>query len=63
MQLKDYGFICNSKEEFIIVSAIVRVREILDDYVWLYPEGEDIAYVGFVNHKDKVWIVYSPYTE
>jgi hypothetical protein len=33
IQLKDYGFICNSKEEFIIVSAIVRAQEIPDDYV------------------------------
>ena len=62
MQLKEYWFIRNSKE-FIVVSAIVRAREIPDDYVWLYPEGEDIAHVGSMNHEGKVWIVYCPDTE
>jgi flavin-dependent dehydrogenase len=53
-QLKEYRFIRNSKEEFIVVSTIIRVREIPDDYVWLYPEGKDIAHVGSVNHEGKV---------
>jgi flavin-dependent dehydrogenase len=62
-QLKEYRFLRNSKEEFIVVSAIVRAREIPNDYVWLYPKSEDIAHVGSVNHEGKVWTVYSPDTE
>jgi hypothetical protein len=59
-QLKEYEFIRNSKEEFIVVSAIIRAREIPNDYVWLYLEGEDFDHVGSVNHKGKVWTVYCP---
>jgi hypothetical protein len=56
--LKLYGFVRNTKQEFVIASAIIRAREIRDENVDLYPEGEDLAYVVSVNNYPKVWTVY-----
>jgi hypothetical protein len=58
--LKLYGFVRNTKQEFVIAFAIIRAREIRDENVDLYPEWEDLTYVVSVNNYPKVWTVYCP---
>jgi len=43
--LKDNGFIQNIAQEVIIASDIQDAFGILDDHVYLYPNGDDVALV------------------
>jgi hypothetical protein len=56
--LKEFGFICNTKLEFLIVNAILHTQEIPDSYVFLKLEGEDVALVLFLKNYPKTWVVY-----
>ena len=57
---KLYGFIKNRKAEGIVVGAVLRARDIPDDYVSIYLDGEDIALVVSVNNYPAVWTVTCP---
>jgi hypothetical protein len=59
-QLKEFSFVRNVKQEFIVVSTLIRAKEIPDNHVLLRPDGEDVALVASVNNKPKVWTVHSP---
>ena len=61
--LKEFGFVRNIKQEFLIASAILLAHEIPDSYVYLNPEGDDIALVVSVNNYPKIWTVYGTDTE
>jgi hypothetical protein len=52
------GFVQNTKQEFVIALAIIRAREIRDENVNLYLNGENLAYVVSVNNFPKVYTVY-----
>ena len=62
VQCKAFGFIRNRKQEGIVASAIIRANDIPDTNV-LICEDEDVAYVGSVNNRPKVWTVKSPNSE
>lgn len=61
--LKEFGFIRNFSQEFLIANAILLAYGIPDSYVYLNPEGEDIALVVSVANYPKVWTVYGTDTE
>lgn len=61
--LKEFGFVRNIKQEFLIASAILLAHEIPDSYVYLNPEGDDIALVVSINNYPKIWTVYGTDTE
>ena len=61
--LKEFGFVQKIKQEFLNASAILLAREIPDSYVYLDPEGEDIALVVSLNNYPKIWTVYGTNTE
>jgi hypothetical protein len=46
--------------EGIVAGAVLRARQILDDYVSIYPEDKDIALVMSVNNYPVVWTVTCP---
>ena len=50
IQCKIYRFIKNHKVKRIVASAILRIRNILDEYVNIFPDDRDIALVLFVNN-------------
>ena len=58
--LKGNGFIRNISQEVIIASAIQEAFGILDDHVYLYPDGDNIALVMSVDDKPNVWTVHGP---
>ena len=60
VQCKLYGFIKNRKAEGIVAGAVLRAREIPDEYVSIYPDDRDIALVLSVNNYPNVWIVTCP---
>lgn len=60
VQCKLYGFIKNRKAEGIVAGAVLRAREIPDDYVSIYPEDKDIALVLSINNYPAVWTVTCP---
>ena len=62
VQCKAFGFIRNKKQEGIVASAIIRANDIPNTNV-LICEDEDVAYVGFVNNRPKVWTMKCPNSE
>ncbi len=54
VQCKFFGYVKNKKQEGIVASAILRVRDIPYSNVLSCPSGEDIAYVASINHTPKV---------
>lgn len=50
----------NKKHERIVASAVLRARQIPDNFVSLYPDGEDVALVGSVNNFPHVYTVVAP---
>ena len=60
VQCKLYGFIKNRKAEGIVAGAVLRAREIPDEYVSIYPDDRDIALVLSVNNYPNVWTVTCP---
>lgn len=62
VQCKAFGFIRNRKQEGIVASAIIRANDIPDTNV-LICEDEDVAFVGSVNNRPKVWTVKCPNSE
>lgn len=59
IQCKAFGFICNRNQEHIITSTITRVDAILDSNLLICIDN-DVAYVGSVNNRPKVWTIHSP---
>ena len=62
VQCKAFGFIRNKNQEGIVASAIIRANDIPDTNV-LICEDEDVAYVGSVNNRPKVWTIKCPNSE
>lgn len=62
VQCKAFGFVRNKHHEGIVCSAIIRASAIPDTNV-LICKDEDIAYVGSVNNRPKVWTIHSPDSE
>ena len=60
VQCKLYGFVKNRKVEGIVAGAVLRAREIPDNYVFRYPEEKDVALVICVNNYSTIWIVTCP---
>jgi hypothetical protein len=59
VQCKAFGYVKNKKQEGIIVSIVLKVRDIPNFNVLLCHDGEDIAYVASINHTSKIWIIHS----
>ena len=55
VQCKLYDFVKNRKLEGIIVGAVLRAREILDNYVFMYPDKKDVTLIISVNNYSAVW--------
>ena len=62
VQCKLYGFIRNKKQEGIVASAIIRANDIPDTNVLICMD-EDVAYVGSLNNRPKVWTIKCPDSE
>ena len=62
VQCKTFGFVRNRKHEGIVVSAIMRAKDILDSNVLICMD-EGVAYVASVNNRPKVWTIHSPDSE
>ena len=62
VQCKTFGFVRNRKQEFIVVSAIIRANEIPDTNVLICMD-EGVAYVASVNNRPKVWTIHAPDSE
>ena len=62
VQCKAFGFIRNTKQEGIVVTAIIRANAIPDTNVLICLD-EDVAYVGSINNRPKVWTIHSPDSE
>ena len=62
VQCKAFGFIRNTKQEGIVVTTIIRANAIPDTNVLICPD-EDVAYVGSINNRPKVWTIHSPDSE
>ena len=60
VQCKLYGFVKNRKLEGIVAGAVLRTREIPDNYVFMYPDEKDVALVISVNNYPAVWTVTCP---
>jgi hypothetical protein len=60
VQCKLYGFVKNRKPEGIVVGAVLRTREIPDNYVFMYPDEKDVTLVISVNNYPAVWTVTCP---
>ena len=56
VQYKGFGFIHNKKHEGIFVSTIIRANAKLDMNSLICMD-EDVAYIGFVNNRPKVWTI------
>jgi hypothetical protein len=64
VQCKLFGYVKNKKQEGIVASVMLRVRDIPYSNVLLCPSGEDIAYVASINHTPKVvWTIHVPSSE
>lgn len=57
IQCKLYSFVMNKAAERVVTSAIMHVHFIPDNFVKLYPEGHNIAFVTSMNHYPKIWTV------
>ena len=62
VQCKAFGFVRNKQHEGIVCSAIIRASSIPDTNVLICLD-EDVAYVGSVNNRPKVWTIYKPDSE
>ena len=62
VQCKAFGFVRNKQHEGIVCSAIIRASRIPDTNVLICME-DNIAYVGSVNNRPKVWTIHSPDSE
>ena len=62
VQCKAFRFIRNKKQEGIVASAIIRANDIPDTNVLICMD-EDVAYVGSVNNRPKVWTIKCPDSE
>jgi hypothetical protein len=62
VQCKAFGFIRNTKHEGIVVTAIIRANAIPDTNVRICLD-ENVAYVGSINNRPKVWTIHSPDSE
>ena len=60
VQCKLDGFVKNCKLEGIVVGAVLRAREISDNYVFIYPEEKDVGLVISVNNYPVVWTMTCP---
>ena len=56
VQCKAYKFIRNKKQEGIVASAIVGANDIPDTNVLICVD-EDVAYLGSVSNRPKVWTI------
>ena len=59
VQCKAFGYVRNHKHEGIVASAIIRASTIPDTNVLICLE-DNVAYVGSVNNRPKVWTIHSP---
>lgn len=59
VQCKAYGFIRNKKQEGIVASVIMGANDIPDNNILICMD-EDVAYVGSVNNRPKVWTIKCP---
>jgi hypothetical protein len=62
VQCKAFGFIRNTKQEGIIVKTIIRANVIPDTNVFIRLD-ENVAYVGSINNRPKVWTIRYPDSE
>ena len=62
VQCKAFGFIRNRNQEGIVASAIIRADAIPDSNVLICID-DDVAYVGSVNNRPKIWTIHSPNSE
>ena len=62
VQCKAFGFIRNKKQKGIVALAIIRANDIPDTNVLICMD-EDVAYVGSVNNRPKVWTIKCPNSE
>ena len=62
VQCKAFGFIRNRNQEGIVASAIIRADAIPDTNVLICID-DDVAYVGSVNNRPKIWTIHSPNSE
>jgi hypothetical protein len=60
VQCKLFGYVKNKKQEGIIASTVLRVRNSPNSNVLSHHDGEDIAYVTSINHTPKVWTNHIP---
>jgi benzoyl-CoA reductase/2-hydroxyglutaryl-CoA dehydratase subunit BcrC/BadD/HgdB len=60
VQCKLYGYIKNKNVERVVASAVLRARDILDQFVKMYLGGQDIAQVMSVNHYPRVYTILAP---
>jgi hypothetical protein len=60
VQCKLFGYVRNKKQEGIVASTLLRVRDIPNSNVLLCLDEEDIAYVTSINHTPKVWTIHIP---
>ena len=63
VQCKAFGYIWNRKHEGIVVLAIIRASTSIPDTNVLICLEDNVAYVGSVNNRPKVWTVHSPDSE
>lgn len=59
IQCKAFGFIRNTKQKGIVLSSYIRANAIRDTNVLICID-KDIAYVGFLNNRMRVWTIYAP---
>ena len=62
IQCKAFGYVRNRKHKGIVASAIIRASTIPDTNVLIYLE-DNVAYIGSVNNRLKVWTIHSPNSE
>jgi hypothetical protein len=60
VQCKLYGYIKNKNAERVVASAVLRARDIPDQFVKMYLGGQDIAQVMSVNHYPRVYTILTP---
>jgi hypothetical protein len=60
VQCKLYGYIRNKNAERVVASAVLRARDIPDDFVKVYPGGQDIGQVISVSNYPRTYTVLAP---
>lgn len=58
VQCKAFGFVQKKQHDGIVCFIIIRTSTILDTNI-LISMDEDVAYIGAVNNKPKVWTIHS----